>query len=426
VQRESADRPAGLELFRPSAVEAASQRHFGGATIVVPPSAPLAFVMSFTMLAALAIVAVVVEVPVRVRAIGVLMPPGGMLNVVAIEAGVVRRIHAAEGQSVRPDQLLLEVAANGSNAAGESLAALHLRSLKRELTLQNDAYRMQRQIDDARVVTLRADRIAALRRATVGRRRLEAHREEFAIRELRFNRLRALAENEFIAREAFELEHATLIRTRAEGEQLEQDAIDLEAAVHQVERSIAIAQAELDLAAAKHEVAAQRLGRDIESGTYRAFQDVRAPAEGVVARVLVATGTPVRKGQVLAKLYRRLDDLEAWLYVSSSSARLLRTGQTVQLKLDAYATEMFGTLSATVTSVSGIALRPEELDVPLALGGPVFEIRASLARKHLHAYGAQWPLPPGTSFGADLIQHRARLYRWLIRSLLGQSDGAPV
>jgi membrane fusion protein len=62
-----------------------------------------------------------------------------------------------------------------------------------------------------------------------------------------------------------------------------------------------------------------------------------------------------------------------------------------------------------------MALMPSDLDVPLALPGPVFEIRASLERQSITAGGRQWPLPAGAAVRADLVQQRYRLYQWLLR-----------
>ena len=85
--------------------------------------------------------------------------------------------------------------------------------------------------------------------------------------------------------------------------------------------------------------------------------------------------------------------------------------------------EQFGTSSAVVISVSSVAIVPREVRVPLALSGPVFEVRAKLSQSHVQAFNANWSLVPGTSFQADLVQRRYRLYEWLLRAVgSGSSD----
>ncbi len=121
-------------------------------------------------------------------------------------------------------------------------------------------------------------------------------------------------------------------------------------------------------------------------------------------------------------LYKVDSELEAWLYLPSGKAGQLRAGQKVHLRLDAYPHEMLGTISAVVSNVSTIALLASDLAVPLPINGPVFEVRASIADDSIDALGSSWPLSPGTSFQADVIRQRFRLYQWLLRSIRGEDE----
>jgi len=72
--------------------------------------------------------------------------------------------------------------------------------------------------------------------------------------------------------------------------------------------------------------------------------------------------------------------------------------------------------------VSTIALLASDLTVPLPIRGPVFEVRASIADDSIEALGSSWPLAPGTSFQADVIRRRYRLYQWLLHSVWGEDE----
>ena len=217
-----------------------------------------------------------------------------------------------------------------------------------------------------------------------------------------------------------------LMRASAEGADLEQQALGLELEIARLARSEREAQRQADLDKTAHRIESERLLREITRAEYRLAQSITAPADSIVARVLVRPGVSIGKGQVVAKLYYPGQGLEAWLYVSSSSARMLQTGQSVQIRLDAYPQEVFGTQTAVVSHVSGVALVPEEVFVPLTLGGPVFEIRANLRDTYLEAYGSEWPLSPGTAFKADILQRQFKLYEWLMRPFLVDADGGNV
>jgi membrane fusion protein len=179
------------------------------------------------------------------------------------------------------------------------------------------------------------------------------------------------------------------------------------------------AQAALGLDAARDEIsqaiATERLQRQMPDVAAHIGRALPAPRSGVIARIMVQPGQPVDAGQTLATIRGATGQLEAWLYLPSARAGSLSEGQAVELRFDAWPSRVFGTQAATITSVSSMALMPSELDVPLALPGPVFEIRARLERHSISAGGRRWPLAAGTAVRADLVQQRYRLYEWLMR-----------
>jgi multidrug efflux pump subunit AcrA (membrane-fusion protein) len=162
-------------------------------------------------------------------------------------------------------------------------------------------------------------------------------------------------------------------------------------------------------------IAREQLERQVAALEAEVSRDLQSPVDGAIARITVRPGQAVRAGQTLMTLHRKEVPLQAWLYLSSADAGLLEEGQQVELSLDAWPRQVFGTRPATIVSVSHIALLPSELDVPLAIAGPVFEVRATLDEQHIRAHGKEWPLAAGTSLRADIVQRRYRLYQWLLR-----------
>ena len=183
---------------------------------------------------------------------------------------------------------------------------------------------------------------------------------------------------------------------------------------------------QLKLNEIQHALSVERLTREIELIQHDVSQKITAAEQGVISRVLVRPGEAIQSGQVLASLRRPGDRLQAWLYLPTSTARQLRIGQAVEISLDAYPHTVYGTRTAVVSSVSGAALLPADVRAPLLLAGPVFEVKAELNENSIDADGQSWPLTPGTSFTAEIIQRRMKLYEWLFRSLrseVGFQDG---
>ena len=129
-------------LFRESATRSASYRLFGSVTVIVPPSGMVALTVAVLSVLLLGFVAWYVEIPQRARAVGVLMPPNGLLDIVASAPGRVANIGVSEGQVIKAGDLLLNITSDQ-----EQLAILQLQSFQAEIALLGEAYARQVAID---------------------------------------------------------------------------------------------------------------------------------------------------------------------------------------------------------------------------------------------------------------------------------------
>lgn len=425
MRKDVASRGAQQSLFRESAIRAAGYRLFGEVSIVVPPSAGYAALLGIVVVVALVLAAFIVEVPQQARAVGVLMPAGGLIDVVATDSGRVREVFVNAGETVETGDLLLTIASGDASAQGRSLPEQTLHSLERELVLREDAYRRKSAMTSDRMRSLDQDLKATAERQVFGRAFLRSHEEELDVRERRFERWQQLMAEGHVTRDALDLEYAGLMSKQASVTEIRQRAVVLTQEARSLEQSKRALHSQVSLDELEHKMVVERIRRDIARAAYQVSGDYRMFERRLVAHVLVHPGMAVNKGQVLAKLRRPGEHMEAWLYVSTAHARLMQQGQSVEIRLDAYPQQVFGTFTATVSSISGVALLPREITVPLKVSGPVFEIRAELNDDSVESAGADWPLQPGSSFRADIVQRRLRLYEWLLRSLSRKSFAEP-
>lgn len=418
--KDVARRRSGQKLFRSSATKAVGYRLFGSVTVVSPPSTKLALAIALLTLSSLATVFYIVEVPERIRAAGVLMPVGGMLDVVANRAGQVSAVFIRSGQLIDKDRLLFTIN-DGAHLHGESAPESNLRSLRKELELLDVAHERQQEMTADRMVALQDEMVMAIEQQDIADERLTSHLSEIEVLESRSLRRQQLVGDGLVSRDAFEAEQANLLRARTEHAEIRQRAVEHSRIIGTLSRSLEETEKQLALNEVQHAVSTERLNRNIKLGRHDALQEYRASEQGLVVQVLTQPGDAVRSGQVLAKLSRPKARLQAWLYLPTASARLLKAGQAVEISLDAYPREVYGTYTAVVASVSGIALLPGDIRAPLLLSGPVFEVKAELQSNDVDAPGLKWPLLPGISFSADIIQRRLRLYEWLANSLFGEA-----
>lgn len=418
MRKDASNKPAVTALFRRKATESAVHRLFGSVTVIVPPSGYLAFGLALLALLALAFVAWYVEIPQRVKAVGVLMPPDGLLDIVADTAGRIGNIYAGEGEDVGAGDLLLTIATDRKDLAQNRLQSLHA-----EIALLNKAHARQLELDRNQLLALDEESASFRKRLVVARTEYKLQQHLVEINQRRLARREGLAGNGSIAADALDQERFALLQAKTGIAAIQHVILGYEKELAGIERSRADAKDEATRRKIQHDLELRRLDRQILEQRQLISREIRAPQAVVVARINVRSGTAVAAGETLMKVYRRHQELEAWLYLSSAKAGFLRKGQAIELHLDAYPHQLFGTSSAVVTSISNIAIVPQDVRVPLALSGPVFEVRARLEQSHVKALHATWPLAPGTSFQAELIQRRYRLYEWLLRIIVDGSGG---
>lgn len=422
MSRDVERRKTEQALFRRKATQAVGYRLFSGVTIAMPPSATVGLIVSFWVVAALIAAVVVVEVPLRSRAVGVLVPSGGLVDVVASQSGRVEGVYVVAGEVVPDDRLLLRITSGDGSTQGQPAAKMHLQSLRSELHLLEKVYLHEKQLATDRWQALQEDLQAADLQLRLGENVLATYAEQLQLREVQFERSRALANDGHIARDEYDRQVAALLSSRAGKTETELRVVEFEQNLVMLKRSTGELRELEAQQAVRHAIEVERLQREIVAADYSFSGEYRASENARIAHLLVVPGAVVKAGQVLAKLRRIESTLEVWLYVSTSQARMLQPGQPVEIRLDAYPQAVFGTFSATVLSVSGVALLPTEIDVPLMIPGPVFEVRAALDDDQIEYANANWSLQPGISFQADIVQQRLRLYEWLLRSVTRQSN----
>lgn len=410
-------RARGNTLFRGNAVAAAGSRLFGSVSVVLPPGSLVTLLVSILALFALGCVAWFVEIPQRARAVGVLMPPGGFTDVVADAPGRIAGIEVTEGQTIEAGGAIARVTTDQSD-----LALANMQSLQAEVLLLDAANERQAALDRSQVLAFDEQLDSHRRQLAAARSEYELQQQQILLLERQLARRQGLADRGNVAIDALDREQSQLLAARAAGVALRRTIIDIEQRAAGNVRGQAEA---LDEAARRqilHALERRRLERRVEEHAYLVERQISAPHAGTVARVIARAGSAVRAGDTLVRIYRQDQAVEAWLYLPSAKAGFLRAGQSVQLQLDAYPHQLFGLKNAVVTSISTIAMVPQDVSVPLLLPGPVFEVRATLDQAYVDAFNASWPLAPGTSFQADLIQRRYRLYEWLLRAIVRGSD----
>lgn len=155
------------------------------------------------------------------------------------------------------------------------------------------------------------------------------------------------------------------------------------------------------------EQARKRIDRTLEAES----DLILAPESGIVTQVMVnAIGQVISKGQPLIALAPASAPMVAELMVLNKDVGLLKPGQLVKLKYDAYAFQDFGIKRGWIKHISPDAVIDESI-------GPIFKCVVELEENTMRVKGYDKPLMFGMKGTAEMMTDRQSVLLMLLSPL---------
>lgn len=358
---------------------------------------------------------------------GWLVPPQGVVRVMAPRPGVVTALHVVEGATVRQGQPLVTLSdeLQSSTLGGvQAQVSRHLgersRSLQDEREQQRSLLGKQQQALTERLAAMRGEEAQFSReidllkaRVVIAQRNESLHREQFNqgfISEMRLQVVQSEGLEQVARLSALERSLMTLRREKlAVSAELGELPLRLGKEMATLDRGVAQVGQERVEAEARREIV------------------IQAPGDGTVTAIQAVVGAAAGSTVPLLAIVPANHRLEAHLYGPSRAIGFVQPGQRVLVRYPAFPYQRFGHHEGVVASVSRTAVSPADLPAPLAgvtgsgAGGsaaePIYRIVVELASQSVAAYGQTMTLQPGMALEADVSLERRRLAEWVLEPL---------
>jgi HlyD family secretion protein len=351
------------------------------------------------------------QVPTKISASGVLIPAGGLAEVVAMADGQLGALEVEPGDRVAKGQAIARVAQPELVAQIEALRKqahdLEL-GLERSQEMGSEDARLRSQASAQDRATLRANMEATTQRTKELQERLTAQLALLG---------QGLVTNDTVTatRQQLRLAEATVRSAQAD---LQRVSLASFSAARANEGAVRADKLRYDDARRQIKLLEEKLAHSAA---------IVSPDAGRIVELRAAAGDVVRDGTVIASLERAGSPLEALLYVDSREGKSVRPGMVVEVSPTVVRRERHGAILATVRAVedfpstrSGImrVLRNDQLvDALLAeTAGAPLAVRAELARdpsapsqyKWTSGRGPDLPLSSGTRLAAFVVTRTQR------------------
>lgn len=452
-------RPQSDHEFLPAALEIMEK----------PPSPGLRWLLlSLCGLFTIALIwSIIGKVDVVAIASGRVVPSGNVKIIQPIEVGMVRAIHVRNGQRVRAGQLLVEldptIATADAAQAGQGLLDARLIAARNEALIAHIEGRGGRFVAppgtpseiaatqsrfvrtsiaeyEAQRVTLqrqRAEHAAELAAANAEISSLQqtlplidrqlAARQELADRG-HFSRLRLL---EY---EQLRIEHIQNIAVQRANAQRASAAMATLESEGRTLRETFGRTAITELSTAQNEVG-QRAQEVTRSDRRATFQQLRSPVSGTVQQLAISTiGGVVQPAQSLMIIVPDDADVIVEAQILNRDIGLIREGQAVRVKLEAFPFTDYGLIEGVVESISRDAIdtsqgsggRDFQRDANNRPTQPglVYAARIRLNRRTIRVQGRDQVIGPGLAVQAEIKTGERRIIQYLLSPIARTLDEA--
>jgi hemolysin D len=423
----------------------------------------IALVIVLVVWATIGKIAVVATAP------GKFIPDGRVKEVQPLESSIVKAIHVREGQHVRQGDLLLELdptisaAELAANAEKYGFNRLEQERLTSELTHSRPTYNaagqpqarvaLEEQIREARERAHRAKLAAA--RASVAEKisalaaavaTLKKYQETTDIAAERESSARPLVDTGAISRVDYLQLKEDLAQNRNDRAAQEETVLQSSAAVEEARR--AAEQVERDRVTDIYSDLDERVtdepalkGDFDKSKELYALKWLRAPVSGFVQKVDVATiGQVVSPAQSLVTIVPDGTPLIVEASVTNQDIGYVEVGQPVEVKVDTFPFQKYGTLKGTLVWVSPDAEEkastskdsdtrsgvpksdPSKKQEPDSDTGYVYKIQVRIAQSQFVVNGNPRAVQAGMTVQADIVTERRRLIDFFLAPVIKYLD----
>ena len=411
-------------LFRQEALTERQTQWLG--TVLLTPQWPYRFFTIYALVVTISIISLLCfgEYTTTAKVNGWLVPEQGMINVFAIQTGIVSQISVKEGDTIAKGNPLLTLSTDLQskrlgNTQENMLATVTLRrmSLQKEVHQQNQLFKQQQHVYKDRLASLLTEEKQIDEEITLQIASLK-------LADKTMQRFRTLHEKDIVSDQEYQLKIEAKLSQATKLQDLQRQKTNLR-------REYLATNGELNDLPLKLQSQHAAIQREIthidqELTEIEAKREVviSAPQTGTVTAIQTEIGSQTNPSTPLLSILPKDSQLEAHLYTPSRSIGFVRPGQKVLLRYQAYPYQKFGHYEGVVSSISGSAINPQELPAQLhgltAIYGtsePVYRICVKPLKQTVTAYGQLIALQPGMQLDADIVIERRKLFEWVLEPL---------
>lgn len=402
------------QLFRKEVLNSQGRRLIGDVLVTQPTSLTILSLSVFVVAVFISLFLVFGTYAKKERVSGYLVPDKGLIKIYTTNGGVVLQSHVSEGNEVKEGDVLFTVSLGRNSVDGNPITegiVGELSSAQAELQIQID---YQRKLLTHDIEELSQKITSNESEAKRVKEQIEISIQRVDLIQRAFIRLKQLFEDGAVPEQVLQEKHAELlqIQERVAGLQRQRLKVEHDTNVARLALKKIPVENDILIAGLKRQLADLRK-REIEAKG-EGKVTIKAPISGIVTAVLVSVGQNTSSNSPMLTLLPLGAELQAHLFVPARAIGFIKNKQTVHLRYSAFPYQRYGVHDGSISEISRVILKPDELSVPIPLSEPVYRLKVSLHKKSIDVGNESIQLQPGLLLEGDIILDNRYLIDWLI------------
>ncbi len=405
-------------LFRESAIKKQSARLDGEVAIAQPlPSKVLLFALLSVICITLVYLANA-SFHRKETVVGYLSPNAGTSKIISPTSGVISEFMVASGERVEKGQPIALIIMPQLTADGASLVSEVYSSIKTQMSLLDKRINKTISAHQQKIASTN-DAIAFSQQSLAQTQAQITHAtDRLRIQTQRYENLLRLFGDGAIARIDVDTQEEQVILLKQQVAELSVREQQQANEFNRLQQQLRILPTEHSQSIALLESEKARLSQQLTRNQASGELLITAPNEGVVTNIALSTGASVRQQQYLMTIMPQDSQLKAVLLVPSRAYGFVEAGQSTKLRFDAFPYQRFGLFDGEVTYTSRYIVLPGEVEMPVNIDTPVYQVEVQMASQQISAYGQSVPLQPGMTISADIVLEERSLLSWLFEPII--------
>lgn len=403
-------------LYRQAAIEAAFVQPHGKA-LLLPSINHVYLSIAILCICVLLIVFMTTQSFQQKAAVtGYLQSIGSNISITSKEStGVVKALHVTNGDMVLEGSPLLTIERGSLSLQGENGIQDRIARLQSEQVIQTQLYNQSIAAQMLRLQQLSSKLVTTQDNIELIKNQLNVSKQQQDIANEAWQNSQKLALQHLISISEKNQLHMQLLSLQKSHDALLFSYNQEQSSLEDIKQQISQQNIEVDKAEQKQALNKLELQSRMQNLRESASYVIYAPTQGEVNNFYVKPGDNLSFQQALMQLLPNNNEYEAILHVPNAHIGFVQKHQKVDIKIDAFSYQKYGSVLGEVSLVSKQTYIGEGLEA--SAQNTFYIVKVKLLNTHMQAKGQHWPIKSGMSLRANIVLSEPTLLEWLLAPL---------